>query len=224
MISKLPYFILSLLLVSCYNDKEFYSLQFKKSTIEDVSEKLKTFHSLIEKLPPTSYYADYSGPVIVEIDSGRRGVDLGREVYLNFKKIGPWDSIKSHPAYLYNLPQFEEFSEIERKQFWDLFQFLIDNEINGAYSAREMILSPFRQHPFADRHHMFIVLEEEYERLSDSERNLLFQNDLIIDKKAGLILFVGNKSRFLRYVYGSDADVPEEWKKPTEKVFRAHAQ
>jgi len=37
------------------------------------------------------------------------------------------------------------------------------------------------------------------------------------------MLVIGEKRRFLRYIYGSDKDVPEEWKKPTEKVFRVHA-
>src|SRR5690606_11444255 len=196
---------------------------FKNGSVNEVSDSLIRFSALMLKMNLGYYHHDKAGNLVIgrknASDSGRN-IIFDKEVVLNHRKIGLWSSIRRDTSLLYNLPELTNFTNDEKRQLWSIFSFLVTNEINGAHSHDSTIFFPFKQHPFANRHDMYIIFEDDFNQLNEKEKKFMLDSQLIIDKKAELLLIIGDKGRFLRYVYGRDEDVPKKWQQPTTEAFR----
>ncbi len=214
---------LSSILYSCNDDTKFYSLSFKEGNLQAVSDSLRRFDVLFKKLDPMTDVNLKDSLIVSRIEPGLISLIYdGHSLTYNLTNSISWDKLSSSRETDHNISWLKSFPKKEKARFLSLIMFMVKNEISGVEccSTSGILTSYyFRGHPFADRHDLIIVFEDEFSKLSISERDVYLGNKLILDKKYGLILLVQDKKRFLRYVYGNDKEIPHSWLFPSERVF-----
>lgn len=207
-----------LILTSCDNSEvERSKFRFSDNEAKSIQDSLIEFKKLSVKL---SNNGNYSKKNMLNFELGHDSVIILYNDQKRLFKITK-EEFRSTKDRVYDLEVFKGLKREETKRLFSLLEYLNKFYINGVTYYYRDSLASFRylDAPFINNKYRYfyknIILENDFYSLEENKRNNWLNVNLIIDKKANLLLLVGDKERYL----GGYDRIPEKWKQPTDEVF-----
>lgn len=211
-------FLFVLTLTSCDNSEvERSRFRFSDKEAKSIQDSLIEFKKLSIKL---SNNGNYSKEKMLNFELGHDSVIILYNDQKKLLKISKKE-FRGNEDNVYDLKLFKGLKREETKRLFSLLEYLNMFYINGiTYYYRDSLASfRYLDAPFINNKYRYfyknIILEDDFYSLEENKRRNWLNVNLIIDKKANLLLLVGDKERYLD---GYD-NVPEKWKQPTDEVF-----